>query len=227
MRLSRQDGYEDGSKDITVSAGENKTVTLTFKKVEEAEELKDYSAEKSYRAVMEGNSSLGETNKVIIIQDDYGKSQHITIYTEGEEEFEMYLVGGKAKVLADEQWMEIPPEQVQAMSVGYLDLLKGMASNAEESYNIAINNPDFSYEVKRIGRETMNGYPTTKYHMFSKATSEEGEGVEASDTWIINSGPYEGYATCMVINIKFSGEEETMTINITDFGKDMGIKMPY
>jgi len=220
-----KDGHEDESEDIVVSEGENKTVSLTLKEVEEeAEELKNYSTEKSYRAVMEGQSSSGGINRIVIEHDNYGNSQHLTIYDEGEKEFEMYIVDDKAKMLMDDDWMDVPLEQVQAMSTGYLNLLEGMASGATESYNIAITNPDFSYGVEKIGRETVNGYPTTKYHMFSKITSEEETGT--SDIWIINSGPYKEYATRMVITIKSSGEEETMTINITDFGKDMGIQMP-
>ncbi len=220
-----KDGYEGESEDIVVSAGENKTVSLTLQKAEEeAEELKNYSTEKSYRAVMEGRSSSGGINRIIIEHDNYGNSQHLTIYDEGEKEFEMYIVDDKAKMLMDNEWMDVPFEQVQAMSTGYLNLLAGMASGAAESYNIAISNPDFSYGVEMIGRETVNGYSAIKYHMFSKITSEEETGT--SDIWIINSGSYKGYATRMIITIKSSGEEETMTINITDFGKDMGIQMP-
>jgi len=220
-----KDGHEDESEDIVVSEGENKTVSLTLKEVEEeAEELKNYSTEKSYRAVMEGQSSSEGINKIIIEHDNYGSSQHLTIYDEDEKEFEMYIVDDKAKMLMDGNWVDVPFEQVQVMSTGYLNLFEGMTSGAAESYNIAITNPNFSYGVERIGRETVNGYSTTKYHMFSKITSEEETGT--SDIWIINSGPYKEHATRMVITMKSSGEEETMTINITDFGKDMGIQMP-
>ncbi|MEA3314179.1 MAG: carboxypeptidase regulatory-like domain-containing protein [Caldisericota bacterium] len=225
IRASK-DGHEDESEDIVVSAGENKTVLLTLKKVEEeAEELKNYSSEKSYRAVMEGQLSPGGINRIIIEHDNYGNSQHLTIYDEDEKEFEMYIVDDKAKTLMDNEWMDVPLEQVQVMlSTGYLNLPEAMASGAAESYNTAITTPDFSYGVEKIGRETVNGYPTTKYHMFSKITSEEETGT--SDIWIINSGSYKGYATRMVVTIKSSGEEETFTINITDLGKDMGIQMP-
>ncbi len=224
-----EDGYESMSSDVTVTAGEDKTVTLTLKKTEQMEELKDYSKVKSYKAVME----LKQNNKVskyIIIQDNYGKSQHITAYNvNGGEKIDLYVIGNKAKIYTDGNWIELPASQVGPLTAGYLKFLKNILSAVEDDYNGSINTSQGSgsYSVKREGKEEMNGYSTTRYRLSGKETSGEEKTVGSADIWIINEGLYKGYATRIVVNITNStGEKSIFTINATELGKDMEIKMP-
>ncbi len=223
-----KDGYEDESESIAVSAGESKTVSLTLKKVEEtAETLKNYSTEKSYKLELEGKSGSGKISKIIILYDDYGKSQYLATYEGDKKEFELYIVDDKAKVSTDGEWMDIPFESVEMLAATYRGLVEYTWKGVEESYNKSVTIPGFSYTVEEVGRETVNGYPATKYHMSVIATSEEGKKMESSsDVWIINSGPYKGYPTRIVATTKSGDETVTTTMNISDFGKDMGIQMP-
>ncbi|MEF3245202.1 MAG: carboxypeptidase-like regulatory domain-containing protein [Caldisericaceae bacterium] len=226
-----KEGYGDVSEDITVDKGEDKSLTITLRKLEQAEELKDYSALKSYKAVMELNAKDSSRNsKLVVEQENYGNSQHIIGYDEnGNKQFEMYLVGDKAKVFTGGNWMELPATQVSSFTAEYLLTFETMVKEVEIRYNGWVKTPNGNtlYNVSKIGTETVNGYSTTNYNLSKEETSESGKTVITSDIWIINKGEYKNYMTRMVATSSISGEEtDVLTINITDFGKDMGINMP-
>jgi len=225
-----KEGYEDGSEDITVTAGEDKNITLTLKKVQQAEELKDYSTVKSYKVVIEVKSNnSNEIDRVIVVRDNYGKSEDVTAYENNKKKFELCKVGDKAKILSEGYWIEVPADQIGSLTSAYLDPFTGMVDIVRSRYNEWVKTPNgsASYSVKRVGRETVNGYSTTKYHFSGKVSSEGEKLVGEADIWIINKGPYKGYMTRMVATSSSSeGGKATYTINATDFGKDMEIKMP-
>lgn len=225
-----KEGYEDGSEDIAVTAGEDKTVTITLKKVKQAEKLKDYSTLKSYKAVMEMKSEdSSENSKFVVMQDNYGKSQHLIGYENGKKQFELYVVGDKAKIFSNGTWLEVPAGQIGAFTASYANLFKNMIDQIETDYNGWVKSPNgnASYRIRKIGTETVNGYSTTKYHFSGEETTENEKTVGTADIWIINRGPYKDYMTRMIVTSTSStGEKDTLTINATDFGKDMGIKMP-
>ncbi len=224
-----KDGYENSEKDIALKEGDNLSVTLVMKKKAAPEEMKDYSKVKSYKLVMEMTSGNNKSGKFILIRDDYGKKQHLIVYNpDGGKEAEIYVVGDKAKIFSGGKWMEVPSSQISMLSDQYLGFAGSLINELRKNYNESIKTPvgSVSYGIKRMGEESVNGYSCTKYRFKSKESTSSGSTSGTADIWIINSGPYKGYATRIVMTSATNGKTETWTINFTDFGKDMGIKLP-
>ncbi len=228
LKVSK-DGYEDAEKDIVLKEGDSLSVTLVMKKKAVPEEMKDYSKVKSYKLVMEMTSGNNKSGKFILIRDDSGKKQHLIVYNpDGEKEAEIYVVGDKAKIFSGGKWMEVPASQIGMLSDQYLGFASSLIKELRKNYNEYIKTPvgSISYGIKRIGEESVNGYSCTKYRFKGKENTSSGSTSGTADIWIINSGPYKGYATRIVMTSDTNGKTETWTINFTDFGKDMGIKLP-
>ena len=233
---SEKDGYESDEKDISVSAGKDQTVNLVLKKKEQevqVEPLKDISKIKSYRSTVtvKSTSNPADNSKIVIEQDDYGKKQLIIVYDkDGKKTFEIYVVGDKAKVSQDGNgWMEVPGAMVGQFTQNYLNSFKSFQSEALEKYNGWVKTPEGtgSYTVEPSGNEVANGYSAVKYIIKGKGTSSSGTETGLITIWVIDKGPYKDYVTRIVIQARdSSGNNETITIDTTDFGKDMGIKLP-
>ncbi len=224
-----KDGYDSASQNVSLKAGDQSSATLTLKKKESVNDtIKSTSKLKSYKGVIEMKSSNGESGKIVVIQDDFGKEQHVTMYgNDNKVQFELYVAGGKAKMRSgSNEWMDLPESSVQAMTKSTLGFAETMMNNTIEDFNKTITGKDVKYSVKRVGSETVNGYPAYKYHIFAKGKDEGNEGVLNSDIWIINRGKYKDYTTRVVMNAKDNKGEGTFTINLTDIGKDMHISLP-
>jgi hypothetical protein len=219
-----KEGYEDVSTDVTVGEGESKTVNLTLKEEVVTEEIKDYSQIKSYKLTFEVKSSSDKGDqKIEILQDDYGKKQHMTVVDlkTGETQFEMYIDGEKAKIRSDDTWMEMPASQVSSISGGFIAIVDTMAVGVRTSYNTSVKTSagSASYSISRVGSETVNDYPTIKYLMKANVTSEGEQTISQAEIWVISSGSYKNYPTRMVISVTNKGETDTVTFNVSDFGK--------
>lgn len=219
-----KDGYKDASTDVTVGEGESKTVNLALNKKAVAEEIKDYSRLKSYKATIEVKNSSGTGDqKIEILQDDYGKKQHITVIDSktGENQFELYLDGDKAKIRSDDTWVEMSAEQVKGITQGFLTFIDATVTGVRAGYNASVKTLEgsASYSINKVGSETVNDYPTIKYLMKSMATSVGEQTIAQAEVWIIGSGSYKNYSTRMIISVINKGETDTMTVNISDFDK--------
>ena len=219
-----KEGYEDVSSDVTVGEGESKTVNLTLKEEVVAEEIKDYSQIKSYKVTFEVKSASGKGDqKIEILQDDYGKKQHMTVMDlkTGETQFEMYIDGDKAKIRSDDTWTEMPASQVSSISGGFLAIVDTMAVNVRNSYNTSVKTltGSASYSISRVGSETVNDYPAVKYLMKANVTSQGEQTISQVELWVISSGTYKNYPTRMVISVTNKGETDMVTFNVSDFGK--------
>jgi hypothetical protein len=217
-----KEGYDDSSSDISVDEGETKNVNLVMAKQAAAAEMKDYSKLKSYKAVIESVSSSGTSQKIEMLQDEYGSKQHITVtdLKTGEVQFELYLEGDKAKMRSDDTWTDMPAAQASGITQGLLTFIESMVSGVTNSYNVAVTTPQGSanYSVSKEGTATVNGYATVKYLMKAKATSGAGETIAQAEIWIISGGAYKDYATRMIMNITNNGKTDTLTVDASDFG---------
>jgi len=219
-----KDGYKDASTDVTVGEGESKTVNLALNKKAVAEEIKDYSKLKGYKATIEVKSSSGTGNqKIEILQDDYGKKQHITVIDSktGENQFELYLDGDKAKIRSDDTWVEMSDEQVKGITQGFLAFVDAAVTGVRAGYNASVKTLEgsASYSINEVGSETVNDYPAIKYLMKAMATSVGEQTIPEAEVWVISSGSYKNYPTRMIISVINKGETDTMTVNSLDFDK--------
>jgi major membrane immunogen (membrane-anchored lipoprotein) len=226
-----KDGYEKAEKDVEVKAGDQKTVQVTINKKEEAGVIQanDFSKLKSYRITIETKSTEDEEGKILIEQNDFGKEQHIVVYgNKGEVQMELYAVGDKAKIKSgkDSKWMELPSSSASALTQGSAGFVENLMKNTVNDFNETVAGKDIRYSYKRVGRETVNGYPTDKYHLYAKDTTGTEQGVLAADIWIINRGEFKGYTTRMILTGKDQKGEGTFTINLTDINKNINISLP-
>lgn len=229
-----KDGYEDAQKDITVSAGNDQTVTLTLKKKQEqvsALPVKDPFKVKSFRMIITTTSEdENGKEKVVMEQDDYGKKQRFIAYnSDGKKTLEVIVVGDKAKVWQNGKWMSMPSSMVKALTSGSMQSYIIMQNDIYMAYNGWVKDPtgQFSYKVEREKQETVNGYSTTKYLISGKEKTENGVVVGNAAIWVINKGDYKGYVTRLVIDEKdSSGEKHVLRVDTLDFGKDMNISLP-
>ncbi len=227
-----KDGYNAATDTVTLKEGDKRTINVTLEKAEEqAEAAKNFSDLKSYKAVMEfsSDSNSNDNGKIVLIQDDYGKEQHIIMYDkDGKIQFELYAVGNKAKVKSgDGKWTEIPSSAASGITGSTLGFAEGMMNNTLNYFNKAVVGKYAEYSVKRVGSEEVNGYPTYKYHLIAKSTAEGNKSSLVGDIWIINKGPYKDYITRMVLEFEdVNGSKGTFTVNLVDIGKDMHIVLP-
>ncbi len=223
-----KDGYSSESPDVSLKGGDKKEITISIEKEEAASSIKDITNLKSYKLVFEIKNSDRENSKIVIYQDDFGKKQHIIVMgNNGKPELEIYIVGDKAKAKTDdEKWMEIPSSTVSALASSTLGFAENLLKDTITSYNVAVKSGKAEYVVKKLGTETVNGYPTTKYHVVIADQVNGETGSIEGYIWVINSGPYKDYAARMDIRFKSGTEEEGFVVNLTDIGKDMHIKLP-
>ncbi len=230
---AEKEGYEPAGNDVTLKEGDKQTLNLVLKKkVEQIEEAKKFSDLKSYKAIVESTSTNDNDNgKIVLIQDNYGKEKHITIYgKDGKVQFELYVVGDKAKMRSgDEKWTEVPSAAAEGLTGSTLGFAEAMMKNTIIYFNEAVKGGSEKYSVKRvgIGSETVNGYSTYKYHLIAEGGTGENKGSVVGDIWIINKGPYKDYTTRMVLKYSdASGVKTTFTVNLVDIGKNMQITLP-
>ena len=144
--------------------------------------------------------------------------------------FEIYIIGDKAKISQDGNgWMEVPGTMVGQFTQNYLNSFKSFQSEALERYNGWVKTPGgtSSYTVEPAGYEITNGYPATKYLIKGKETTSNGAETGLISLWVINKGQYKDYVIRIIVQTRdSSGNNETVTIDTTAFGKDMGIKLP-
>ncbi len=232
---SSKDGYEDAQKNVSLKAGDQTTVPLILRKKaeESAEALKDVSKLKSYRLTFDTLSSDNKSGKMFIEENNFGKEQHMAIYNDkGEVEMEFYNVDGKVELRSGKsgKWIKIPESSAKAMTDTSLEFANNMLNGTIEDFNKAVKDNkggSVKYEVKRVGNETMNGYPTYKYHLYLEGHDENGTGIVESYIWVINRGEYKDYTTRMLLSFKDTdGKKSKVTINLTDIGKNLHITLP-
>ena len=232
---AKKDGYKNAEKTVTLNSGDKKTVNLTLTKTAEenaAEQLNDISKLKSYRLTFESLSPDKKTGKMLIEEDDFGKEKHMVIYNgEGKVEMEFYDVNGKAKLRSGEngKWMSLPESSVKAMTDSSLGFVNDMMNGTVEDFNEAVKGKGGSvrYKQEKLGSETVNGYPTSKYRLYLEGHDEEGTGIIDSYLWVISKGQYKNYTTRMILNFKgTNGKTSKITVNLTDLGKDLHIALP-
>ncbi len=228
---AEKEGYEPASDDVTLKEGDKQTLNLVLKReAEQVEEAKKFSDLKSYKAIVEFTSNDDNDNgKIVLIQDNYGKEKHITIYgKDGKVQFELYVVGNKAKMRSDnEKWTEIPSTAAEGLTGSTLGFAEGMMNNTVSYFNEAAEGKNERYSIKRVGSETVNGYPTYKYHLIAEGGTGENKGSVVGDIWIIRKGPYKDYTTRMILKYSdASGVKTTFTANLVDIGKNMQITLP-
>ncbi len=228
---AEKEGYEPAGNDVTLKEGDKQTLNLVLKReVEQVEEAKKFSDLKSYKAIVEFTSNDDNDNgKIVLIQDNYGKEKHITIYgKDGKVQFELYVVGDKAKMRSgNEKWTEIPSTAAEGLTGSTLGFAEGMMNNTVSYFNEAAEGKNERYSIKRVGSETVNGYPTYKYHLIAEGGTGENKGSVVGDIWIIRKGPYKDYTTRMILKYSdASGVKTTFTANLVDIGKNMQITLP-
>ncbi len=226
-----KDGYQTDYEDVTLEAGDVKTVTFELRKVESSssvDEVKSVSNLKSFKEVLEfkSNDKTEDGGKILVVQDNYGKEQHIVIYgKDNKVQFEVYVVGDKAKIRSgSDKWMEMPESSAKALTTSTLGFAEGIMHNAIRYFNDSIKTGSSEYSVKKVGSETVNGYPTYKYHILAKDAANKT--TISGDIWIISRGPYKDYTTKMSLVVEEDGRKDLFNASLTDIGKDMHITLP-
>ncbi len=226
-----KEGYENASEDVNILAGDSKRVAFTLDKKENTDTLKSLSKLKSYKATIEMKSeNSNDSSKTVMIQDDYGKSERITVYgKDGKVQLDVYVVGDKAKMKSGDgdKWQNLPANSAQMFTKTAIQFAEGVMNSTTKEYNDTIIGKDSAYSIKREGSETMNGYRTNKYHISAKVTSGKDKGHMDAYIWVINSGSYKDYTTRMEVTTLSSEDgKAVLDINLTGIGKDMHISMP-
>lgn len=230
VNASKED-YEDVSQSITVSEGEDQTVTLSLSKKTAVSELKDISTVKSYVMIFKNTLKNGKTSSLQFEIDDFGKKQHfVSINEDGKIDSEIYIVDDKAKLGSGDEWTELPVEQVKGMASGFSIFANTFMANIGKYYNEVVKTPSGTYEFKNLGTETVNGYSANKVRYVISENVSTSTAKVTFTGWVINNGQYKDYTTKILANYEYSKADQTdidsIEVNITRIGENIDIKLP-
>lgn len=228
--------YQSNTNSVNITGGKDSEITITIARLssEEISELKELSTIKSYAFTFVIKDKDGKKTTTILEEiNDFGKKEHLVVIDEeGEVETEYYLVNNKAKIRSGDEWMELTGEEASNMGGIFSSMAETFNSSARGWYNEAVRVPGASATFKRLGTETANGYPTTKYEY--TITGEKYVGLDyqkiVATYWVINSGSYKDYTTRLVMEYTPSQNStapyQMLEFNFTSFGEDIKIELP-
>jgi len=224
--IASKDGFSDSSENILISEGKKQEIKITLKEKIAFEEIKDFSDIDSFEMIIEYKTQDdSEKQKIEIIRENYGKKEYLKVIDLKTEKIttELLIDGDKAKIrYEEEEWHELPKEQVESISESFWSLAKDIVDNVREDFNYSFKTPEgeISYSVDKIGDENVNDYITTKYVIKGKTIEmNNGEIQLEYQIWIINKGDYKNYPSRVIFNYNAKESELMYTINIYKYGE--------
>lgn len=229
--VSEKDGYASGSGSITVSeaaqntevsmesetaagngsATDNTTGTVDVSDSSVLDTLHSYRYTWTVREMGASATTSFEggfekpNNEYFVTRDKDGKST-----------MEFYKVDGTVKVGSGESWQTLEGKDATDMGFG-----NSFVSTLSGDYSFVKDHDDW----KKSDGGSINGYSTDKYvYRYSIG------GVTTTATaWIIKSGEFKGIITRYEVAAEQDNDKtktSSYTIDVTDLGKPLGIKLP-